>query len=160
MRVTYARSRADAKPGLCICGCGERYKDVRSDRARTQYKPGHHSRHLGIIVAALRERDNKTFAAEASKYVVATVPTQRDGTTDTYLELDDLRYCLCACGQRSGGHVFSSGHHTRVNHNLVHALMGGPNRLLDTDGDVIDPEDALAGWRYRYEAQGVRVMGR
>lgn len=154
MRVNHARARSDARPGFCVCGCGEKYKDVRSDRARSQYKQGHSSKHLGVILDALRARDNRTFAREAAKYVVATSPTAREGTTDTVLELDDLRLCCCGCGRRTGGVVFAPGHHTRTNHNFVHALMGSRVRLFDGEGRDIDPEEAVEDWRYRYEVQG------
>lgn len=142
------------KPGLCACGCGQRYRDIRNDTSRSVYVSGHNATHLGKILDALKAGDNATFAREASRYCVATKPTERAGTTDTTMEVDDLLTCMCGCGTRVGGGPYASGHHTRTNHNFVHALSGSDVLLLNGNGDVLDPWDTAPKWQFRYQLHG------
>lgn len=139
-----------AQPGLCACGCGQKYLDKRHT-GRSQYVTGHNATHFGRIVEALREGDYRTFAREAARYCAATQPTERDGTTDTTLEVDDLLTCMCGCGSKVKSGPYASGHHARTNHNFVHALSGSAVRMLTGTGDELDPEAALPKWQFRYQ---------
>lgn len=145
-RSGYAKRRPP-EPGLCVCGCGEKYLDSHRAGDKPSFAPGHNQRVLGQLIHALRDRDNKTFASLAATYCLATRPSERDGSTNTRWHLNET-HCLCGCWTLTT-YPFAQGHHIRPMHNLVHALSGSGNLLVSPDDEIHDPEQVLEVWRER-----------
>jgi len=137
------------QPGLCACGCGDLYSDSRHGSTRSQFARGHANTLLSRATDALLAGNVDLSAELGTRYAVATLPSKRRRSTDTTLELDDLHVCMCGCEGRPVSACVMSGHSTRLSHNLVHALNGSGNTLRRPDGNEIDPETALEGWKFR-----------
>lgn len=122
---------------VCACGCGEQLAPLRRPGRPTRtFRPGHHRRVQGILLAALaaeeplNERLLTVYTEPPSRFTDSITPDTTDGS------------CLCGCGTATQA-IYAPGHGYRFSDAMLRSLAHREHRF------TVPIEQVVAIWRER-----------